>query len=61
MRKARKKTMVDDPVVAEVRRIRAQIWKEAGGTAEGLIKLLNERQPVVRGGRARTKRLKRTG
>ena len=38
--------MTPDPVVEEVRRIRAQIWREAGGTPEGLIRLLNERQPV---------------
>jgi hypothetical protein len=36
-----KKKIVDDPVVAEVRAIRAKLWKEAGGTVEGLIALLN--------------------
>ena len=30
----------DDPVVEEVRAIRARLWKEAGGTVEGLVSLI---------------------
>ena len=30
----------DDPVVEEVRAIRARLWKEAGGTVEGLVRLI---------------------
>ena len=30
----------DDPVVAEVRAVRARLWREAGGTVDGLIRLL---------------------
>ena len=30
----------NDPVILEVRRIRAQMWKEAGGTSEGLSALV---------------------
>ena len=29
-----------DPVVEEVRQVRSQLWKEAGGTAADLIRLL---------------------
>lgn len=33
----------DDPVVAEVRAIRAKLWQEAGGTVAGFIKLVRNR------------------
>jgi hypothetical protein len=33
----------NDPVVAEVRAIRAKLWKEAGGTFEGLMELIRRR------------------
>ncbi len=45
----------DDPVVAEVRRVRARLWQEAGGTVEALVRLMQEDlQPVrkVRNARA---------
>lgn len=48
----KKKAPADDPVIEEVRAVRAQLWREAGGTPEGLIALLNERWPV-RGRRKR--------
>jgi hypothetical protein len=35
-RPKRTRTPADDPVVAEVRRIRARMLKKAGGTLEGL-------------------------
>lgn len=47
-----------DPVVEEVRKVRARLWKEAGGTPEGLIRLLQERQSRVKTVRARAKRRK---
>jgi len=50
----------DDPVVAEVRRIRERIWKEAGGTPEVLIELLNERHPMTKTSKPRRSRKKRT-
>jgi len=34
----------DDPVVADVRRWRAKLQKEAGGTLEGLMRLIRERE-----------------
>lgn len=37
----------DDPVVAEVRRIRAMLWKQAGGTVEGYL-ALNRRSTGAR-------------
>jgi|GEM_PF-6606769 len=43
MRKS-KKSAYDDPVVDEIRRIRARLWHEAGGTAEGLHRLMDERE-----------------
>ncbi|MCG3130626.1 MAG: hypothetical protein FLDDKLPJ_01392 [Phycisphaerae bacterium] len=33
----------DDPVVAEVRAIRAKLWEEGGGTIEGFIELIRRR------------------
>ena len=51
----------DDPVVEEVRAIRADMWREAGGTVAGLLSLLlaksrAKRKPIVR---AKTKRTTR--
>ena len=39
----RKTSVFDDPVVEEVRRIRAKLWAEAGGTVEGYLRLMDER------------------
>jgi len=33
----------DDPVVAEVRAIRAKMWKEGGGTVAGFLELVHRR------------------
>ena len=38
----RKPPLAEDPVVEEVRTIRAQLWREAGGTVAGLIRLLEK-------------------
>lgn len=42
-----KKKLPGDPVVAEVRAVRQQLWREAGGTMEGLLRLLDEIEPVA--------------
>jgi hypothetical protein len=39
-----KSNVEEDPVVAEVRRIRAELWREAGGTVAGLLRALGARQ-----------------
>lgn len=38
-----KQSARQDPV-AEIRRIRAKLWREAGGTVDGLHRLLDERE-----------------
>ena len=35
----------EDPVVAEVRAIRARMWQEAGGTIQGYLRLLDSENP----------------
>ena len=35
----------DDPVVEEIRAVRARLWKEAGGTVEGLVRLISSDRP----------------
>jgi hypothetical protein len=52
----KKKSLWDDPVVREVRQAREELWREAGGTIEGLLRLLDEREP-----RSRRRRRKTTG
>jgi hypothetical protein len=53
-----KKPIWDDPVVREVRQARQALWNEAGGTIEGLLRLLDERVPKTSrvGGKKRRKR-----
>jgi hypothetical protein len=34
----------DDPVVAEVRRWRAKLWKQGGGTLKGVMEMLRASQ-----------------
>lgn len=58
MARKRRSKPADDPVVSEVRRIRARIWRDAGGTPEGLIKLLDERQSSTKTSRPRRSRKK---
>ena len=31
----------EEEIIDEIRRARAEIWREAGGTAEGLVRLLS--------------------
>src|SRR5688572_276417 len=38
----RQMRITDDPVVAEIRAIRARIWPKADGTGEGLMRLLRD-------------------
>ncbi len=40
--------LAEDPVVEEIRSIRADLWREAGGTVAGLIRLLEQRKPPKR-------------
>lgn len=44
----RRTKVQDDPVVEEVRAIRAKLWQEAGGTVEGLISLLDAERSKMR-------------
>ncbi len=44
----RKTQWPDDPVVREVRQARAKLWKEAGGTIEGLMELVHSRAAQLR-------------
>lgn len=49
-----------DPVVEEVRQARRALWKQAGGTVEGLMRLVAKRVSVKRPADARsTRRRKR--
>lgn len=41
----------EDPVVAEVRAIRREMWAEAGGTIEGFLRLLARERASGAGGR----------
>lgn len=38
----RKSLVIDDPVVAEVRAVRAALWKEGGGTAAGFRRVVEK-------------------
>lgn len=38
-----RRSAYDDPVVDEIRAIRAKLWREAGGTVEGYLRLMDER------------------
>ena len=42
------RSVAEDPVVAEVRRIRAELWREAGGIVAGLLRLLQSRKILKR-------------
>lgn len=43
-----KPRLAEDPVVKEIRSIRAELWREAGGTVASLIRLLEQRKPPKR-------------
>ena len=51
------KSVLDDPVVREVREARARLWREGGGTIEGYIRAVHETMEGVRP-RPRTRRKK---
>jgi hypothetical protein len=55
----RKISPSQDPVVEEVRKIRAELWGQAGRTVPGLIRLLDELQLPV--GRTAIKKGKAAG
>lgn len=40
---SRRQDLLEDPVVEEIRAIRRRMQEEAGGTLEGLLKLINDR------------------
>jgi len=55
-----KPRLAEDPVVGEVRSIRAALWREGGGTVSGLIRLIEQRKPSKRRpARAKSKRAAR--
>ena len=49
----------DDPVVNEVRKVRQEIWREAGGTIEGLLAWLDREVQPKPAGKRRTRRPRR--
>ena len=53
-----RKSFPEDPVVREVREIRRRLWAEAGGTVEGLLRLLDQRMPACK--RKSTSRKRKT-
>jgi hypothetical protein len=38
----------EEQAIEEVRRARAEVWRRAGGTAAGLVRLLSEPPPQIR-------------
>ena len=48
----------DDPVVREVREARAKLWKEAGGTFEGLRRLVAKRVGRIKRSKPQRRRSK---
>ncbi len=51
----------EDPVVHEVRQARQKLWNQAGGTMEGLLRLLDERVPKRRAPASKGRRAKAEG
>jgi hypothetical protein len=43
-----KSIWTDDPVIQEVRRARAQLWEEGGGTIEGYMRVVKEKAAKAR-------------
>ncbi len=41
----RPRSVIDDPVVEEVRKVRQEIWREAGENTAGLLELLDRLMP----------------
>jgi hypothetical protein len=44
MRKRKAPIVEDDEIMAEVRKMKAQVWEKAGGTLEGLFRRMRELQ-----------------
>lgn len=40
------RTSADEPGIAEVRRWRAKLWKQGGGTVKGVMELLRSKEPA---------------
>jgi hypothetical protein len=55
---SKKKQWPEDPVVREVREARAKLWKEAGGTFEGLQRLVAERVGPTKKSKPKKRRTK---
>jgi hypothetical protein len=47
MRKRKAPIVEDDEIMAEVRKWKAAVWEEAGGTLEGLFRRMRERQKTI--------------
>lgn len=57
----KRRVLTEDPVVEEVRAIRADLWRQAGGTVTGLMRLLDQGQrPKRRAAAGRSKRSTRS-
>ena len=39
----KRRRLPEDPVVEEVRSVRQALWQEAGGTVEGLIRIIEQK------------------
>lgn len=44
----KRRSVIEDPVVQEVREARAQLWREGGGTIEGYIRAVHEAVKEIR-------------
>lgn len=55
----RKDAWPDDPVVREVRKARARLWKEAGGNIDGLMELVHRRMARLRRKKKRSGKVSR--
>lgn len=57
----KRSVLTEDPVVEEVRAIRADLWRQAGGTVTGLMRLLDQgKRPKRRAAAGRSKRSMRS-
>ena len=56
----KKKSVIDDPVVQEVREARAKLYREGGGTIEGYIRAVHETVKQMRMQRKPRRKSKRS-
>ncbi len=47
-RRTKTKSVLDDPVVQEVREARGRLWREGGGTVEGYIRAVHKSVETMR-------------